>query len=154
MSPFELRIAKDYLTPTGLPVRVVAMSDTVIMLQSLFSDSRLVVPTSYPLEFLKEEAALPLRAYPYAKRSIRKSQSALPPKSLAPIIDAMLLAGGKTMRGIVREVRRRASASCHGKDLKANVRARLYWLRRKGFRVEGYGQARLKVAPAGSVPVA
>ncbi len=44
----------------------------------------------------------------------------------------MLLAGGKTMRGIVRELRCKASASCRGKDLKANVRARIYWLRKRG----------------------
>ena len=53
-------------------------------------------------------------------------------KPIAPLIDAMLLAGGHTMRGIVRELRRKASAACRGKDLKANIRARLYWLRRKG----------------------
>lgn len=34
------------------------------------------------------------------------------------------------MRGIVRELQRKASAACHGRDLRANVRARLYWLRR------------------------
>ena len=50
------------------------------------------------------------------------------------------------MRGILRELRRKASVSCHGKDLKANVRARMYWLRRKGYRVDVDGQARLKVA--------
>ncbi len=44
----------------------------------------------------------------------------------------MLLASGHTMRGIVRELKRRASAACRGKDLKANVRARLYWFKRKG----------------------
>ncbi len=45
-------------------------------------------------------------------------------------------AGGKTMRGILRELRRKASVACRGKDLQANVRARLYWLRRKGYAID------------------
>ena len=46
------------------------------------------------------------------------------------------------MRGIVREPKRRASAACRGKDLKANVRARMYWLRRKGYpiKVDEFGR--------------
>ena len=28
------------------------------------------------------------------------------------------------------------SAACHGRDLRANVRARLYWLRKRGHQVE------------------
>jgi hypothetical protein len=66
------------------------------------------------------------------------------PKPLAPIIDALLLAGGKTMRGIVREVRRKASRGCKGKELQANVRARLYWLKSKGFTVDTDELGRLK----------
>ncbi|MBI4376145.1 MAG: hypothetical protein HY549_06805 [Elusimicrobia bacterium] len=69
----------------------------------------------------------------------------MPLKPLAPLIDAMLLAGGKTMRGIVREVRRKASAACEGKDLNANVRARMYWFRRKGRSAHRDAQGRLQV---------
>ena len=36
------------------------------------------------------------------------------------------------MRGILRELRRKASAACRGKDLKANVRARIDWLKKRG----------------------
>ena len=59
----------------------------------------------------------------------------------------MLLAGGKTMRGMVRELKRKASAVCQGKDLKANVRARICWLRRKGFEVVADGARRLAAGP-------
>ena len=58
------------------------------------------------------------------------------PKLLAPIIDVLLMTGGMTMLGVVRELRRKASASCRGKDLQANVRARLYWFKRKGCTVD------------------
>lgn len=66
------------------------------------------------------------------------------PKPLAPLIDAMLLAGNKTMRGILRELRRKASAACRGRDLEANVRARLYWVRQKGRTVCRDSQGRLQ----------
>jgi hypothetical protein len=57
----------------------------------------------------------------------------------------MLLAGGHTMRGILREFRRKASAACHGKDLQANVCARLYWLKRKGYTIDTDELGRLSV---------
>ena len=45
------------------------------------------------------------------------------------------------MRGIVRELQRKASAACRGKDLQANVRARIYWLKRRGCRAGIKGRA-------------
>lgn len=75
---------------------------------------------------------------------------AQPNKPLAPIIDAMLLAGGHTMRGIVRELRRKASSACQGRDLKANVRARLYWFKRRGYGVERDSRGCLKVLQSAS----
>jgi hypothetical protein len=57
----------------------------------------------------------------------------------------MLLVGNMTMRGIVRELQRKASAVCHGRDLPANVRARLYWLRRRGRLAARDAQGRIHV---------
>lgn len=56
-----------------------------------------------------------------------------PPKPLALLVDAMLLPDNTTMRGILRELQRKASAACRGKDLRANIRARIYWLKNKGI---------------------
>ena len=39
------------------------------------------------------------------------------------------------MLGIVRMLKRKASASCRGKDLRP-MSARLYWLKRKGYTVD------------------
>lgn len=75
-----------------------------------------------------------MRPAPYSVRSEKVKGLPAPNKPLALIIDAMLLAGNKTMRGILRELRRKACASCHGNDLKANGPARLYWFCRKGFK--------------------
>lgn len=146
MSTSEPRIARDYLTPTGLPVRVAAATGAAIMLQSLSSDNRFAVPLSYPLAPLNGESNWALRVRPYTKRSEKESRTASSPlKPLAPLIDAMLLAGGMTMRGILRELRRKASAACRDKNLHANVRARLYWLRQKGGSVHWDASGRIQV---------
>ena len=130
-------IGRTYLTSSGLPVRVARLGDGLIVLQSLASDNRFVAPASYPLEPMKlKNSAFAVNPDPYQARGPRLRKEPSPQKPLAPIIDGMLLAGGKTMRGMVREVRRKASASCRGKDLQANVRARIYWLRRRGYTID------------------
>lgn len=133
-------VGKRYLTATGAPVQVLEVHEGIMTLQGLASDNRLRVPVDYPLrQFDPKQAVGTMRPRPYTPRS--KSVAALgspaAAKPLAPLIDAMLLAGGHTMRGIVRELRRKASAACRGKDLKANVRARLYWLKRRGHVLNG-----------------
>jgi len=122
-----------YLTPTRLPVEVLEVHAGDVVVQSLASDNRFSVPASYPLQlFNGEGSAFELRPTPY-RPFVRPLRGRSEPKCLAPIIDALLLEGGLTMRGLVREVRRRASAACRGKDVRANIRARMYWLRKKGM---------------------
>ena len=146
------KIGGRYLTATGIPVEIFAVCDGAVVLQSLASDNRFSIPAGYPLELLRGESAFTLRANLYVPRAVRIRQAYTPVavKQLAPIIDAMLLAGGKTMRGILRELRRKASASCKGKDLAANVRARLHWFKRKGYRVQGNQSGPRAVAPVTS----
>lgn len=68
---------------------------------------------------------------------------------VAPVGCPLLLANEHSMRGIVRELKRKASAACRGKDLKANVRARMYWFRRRGCTINSaeLGLGRLKRHP-------
>ncbi|OIO06959.1 MAG: hypothetical protein AUJ52_11140 [Elusimicrobia bacterium CG1_02_63_36] len=135
MSAREPQSGNDYLTPSGLPVRVAGIGQGDMVLQSLASDNLMRVPISYPLERLRSQRAVAaLRPRPYRPRGPKLRKGAGIPKPLAPIIDAMLLAGDMTMRGILRELRRRASTECRGRDLEANVRARRYWLRKRGHR--------------------
>lgn len=139
-------VGQDRLTCSGLPVRIAQASQDAVMLQSLASDNLILVPSGYPLARLRaERAATTARARPYQPRGPRFKKGRGDPKPLAPLIDAMLLAGGMTMRGILRELRRKASAECRGRDLEANVRARLYWFRKKGRRVIRASQGRLQV---------
>jgi len=101
-----------------------------MVLQSLQTDNRFFVPATYPLKPLKERASsFELRPAPY-KESTRSTPEERK-RPLAPIIDALLMEGGRTMKGLIREVKRRASAACRGKDVAANIRARMYWLRKR-----------------------
>ena len=130
------KVGSRYLTVTGAPVQVREIHDQVMVLQSLASDNRFHVPTVYFLRpFDQGKAAWEMRPSPYSARSKKVKGQAAPNKPLAPIIDALLLKGGISMVGIVRAVRRKASSSCRGKDVKANVRARLYWFKRRGCEV-------------------
>lgn len=148
MSSRELRIGAEYVTVSGLPVRVIAVNDGQIELQSLSSDSRFHVPADYPLgPMIGPNLAVARRSYPN-KVCVPAAGAPARNKPIAPLIDAMLLAGGKTMRGILRELRRKASAACRGRDLKANVRARLYWIRKRGYRIQKNSQGHLQVCPS------
>ena len=142
----RLRVGERYLTVSRLPVQVAAVSATAILLQSLVSDNRILVPFGYPLARFNEEApAFEMRSAPYSRRpkgAVIPVQMK-PMKQLAPLIDAMLLRGGKTMTGILRELRRKASAACRGKDLKANIRARMHWFRRRGYMIDSDALERL-----------
>lgn len=108
------------------------------------------VPPPGPIEYIPSFRVAPLFAIaliangervlrdpaaPVPQADSRPVQPPQAPKALAPLIDAMLLAGNMTMRGIVREIQRKASSACHGRDLCANVRARVYWLRKRGLEI-------------------
>jgi len=132
----SLKVGNQYLTISGLPVEVLEIGGDLVQLQSLASDNRLSVPKGYPLRPLSRgEPAFEMRDSPYKPRLAGFRRVLADPQPLAPIIDALLLEGGRTMKGLVREVKRRASAVCCGKDVAANVRARICWFRKKGYRV-------------------
>lgn len=142
-----LKIGENYLTSTGLPVRLIRAEGAAVVLQNLATADIIVLPASYPLEpFIEGEATLPVRVMPCEGPGSR-TPVAQARKLLAPIIDALLLKGGISMLGVVRAVKRRASASCRGKDVKANVRARIYWLKRRGFTIDTDEIGRLKATP-------
>lgn len=65
--------------------------------------------------------------------------------SLAAIIDPMLLAGGKTVKEIAAELAKKAAEAAKGKDLAANVRARMVSYTRKGWRVVKDDKKRVRV---------
>ncbi len=142
------KIGKNYLTISGLPVRVTGLNSDIIILQSLDSVNRFTVPLNYPLGSIDDQKLQLLnKSWPDEVKSSNGQEQNHQPEPLAPIIDALLLAGGKSMRGLVREIKRKASSACKGKDVWANVRARIYWLRKKGFRAEKNERDQIQIVP-------
>lgn len=130
--PNKLQVGERYATTTGLPVLLVGIEPGFLLLQSLVTDNHIAVPVGYPLEApAGTVAAFSARSRPYSP-FVRPRRGRLEPKPLAATIDALLQEGGRSMKGLEREVRRRASAASRGKDVRANIRARIYWMRRRG----------------------
>jgi hypothetical protein len=132
--PRVLTVGASYLTPTGNPVQLLDLQGDVVLVQSLRTDNRFLMPVTYPLRPMEEKpSGLELRPTPY-KEATRPTLGERK-RPLAPIIDALLSEGKLTIRGIAREVQRQASSACSGKNVRANIRARIYWLQRRGMRL-------------------
>lgn len=139
-----LKVGQCYLTPTGVAAQLVGTADGYLVLRSLATDTRFVLPAASPLK-PADANGVDARFRPISPSPSEQQAPSRREQPLAPIIDAMLLAGNMTMRGIVREIQRKASAACQGRDLRANVRARLYWLKRRGHSANLDAQGRLCV---------
>ena len=70
------------------------------------------------------------------------------PGSLAALIDPLLLAGGMTVKEIAAELAGKAAEAAKGKDLAANVRARMVSYTRKGWQVVKDDEKRVKLVQA------
>ena len=111
MPSLDPKAGNRYLTVTGAPVQVLEVREEIMVLQGLASDNRFVVPVGYPLDAPGGKAtAFLARSSPYSP-FVRSRRGRPEPKPLAATIDALLLEGGRSMKGLVREVRRRASAA-------------------------------------------
>lgn len=137
MASRRLGIGDVCATASGLSVRIEAVRAGALIVTSLASSNRYAIPEAYPLKRVRRGDPAPGGAAP----------TRLPGSPLSAVIDALLLGGELTMRGILREAKRKASAACRGKDLPANVRARVYWLRAKGYRIEKGPNGHLKAHP-------
>lgn len=84
-------------------------------------------------------------------KSVESKQKVAVPKraegngSLASLIDPLLLAGGMTVKEIAGELAKKAADAAKGKDLAANVRARMVSYTRKGWQVIKDDEKRVKL---------
>ncbi len=103
-----------------------------------------------------EEADMAKKKAPAKKQAAKPKASgekgpAKPKKeghSLAAIIDPLLFEGTHTVKEIAAELGRKAGEAAKGKDLEANVRARLFTYRKKGYAVEKDAEKRVKIVQA------
>lgn len=80
-----------------------------------------------------------------SKRKTPGTKSAEGNGSLSALIDPMLFSGDKTVKEIAAELAKKGGEAAKGKDLAANVRARMVSYTRKGWRVEKDDQKRVMV---------
>ena len=80
-----------------------------------------------------------------SKRKVAGAKSAEGNGSLAAVIDPMLFAGDKTVKEIAAELAKKGGEAAKGKDLAANVRARMVSYTRKGWQVKKDDQKRVMV---------
>lgn len=74
-----------------------------------------------------------------------KAKAAGKEGSLAAIIDPMLAAGQHTVKEIAAELAKKGGEVAKGRDLEANVRARMVAYKRRGWQVERDEQKRVRV---------
>ena len=83
-----------------------------------------------------------------AKAETAKPQGAKQTGSLAAIIDPYLTGGGHTVAEIAAELAKKAGDAAKDRDLAANVRARCWSFKKKGWQVIKDDKKRVKVVQA------
>lgn len=141
-------VGKKYLSKKGTPVVIVRFKDDKVVLKIAGSDNEIDVAKNYELKPYKAaQVSKDARALAHTnsrgngKKPGRKSKDG----SVASFIDPLLFSGGKTVKEIADLVTKQAAELSKGKDMQANVRARLFGFRRKGFLIEKDGKKRIKV---------
>ena len=140
MNASQAEVGKKYLTRTGIPATVISTKDGKTSLKLATTGSIIRVNGDYELK--------PING-PKPSHTPKSNEKAAPigisgaqkPTSLAAIIDPMVLAGGYTVKEIAAELGKQAGEDAKGKDLEANVRARLVSYKRKGWQVLKNGKA-------------
>lgn len=136
MNAIETKVGQKYLSPKGTPVTVIAHRGDKVILKVSGSDNEVPVAKTYALKPYKAaEVSRDARAFERAngdpKKGGRKKEG-----SVATLIDPLLFAGGKTTQEIAALVTKQAGALAKGRDINANVRARMVTYSRKGWKIE------------------
>jgi len=148
MTANKAEVGKKYLTKTGIPVTVFSAKGNKMVLKVETTGNKTEVDGSYELRPYEEskmskDAQLLIKAKGKSKNGASKGKSR--EGSLAAIIDPLLFAGEHTVKEIAAELAKKAGTAAKGKDLEANVRARLYSFRKKGASIQKDAQKRLRI---------
>lgn len=136
---------KKYITKSGIPVTVLNTEGKMVLLKIETTGNTTEVAKDYELlpydeSKLDRMAKILMGTNGKGAKGPKKKT-----ESLAAIIDPMLFAGGYTIREIAAELAKKAGDLAKGKDIEANVRARMVSFRRKGWPVQKDAQKRVRV---------
>ena len=147
MKASEAKIGHKYLTRTGAMATMSGEKDGKIVM-TLASGITFRCGPDYELKPIDGKAHKP-NAGQKAKVVVELEQKTAvkTPRvvALASIIDPLLVSGEHTVSDIAVEVRNKAGDAVNGKDVEANVRARMVTYTRRGWRVVKDAEKRVKV---------
>lgn len=130
MNAIDAKVGQKYLSKKGTPVTVVAHNGDKVVLKIAGSKNEVDFAKNYELKPYRDaevnkEAKILIRANGGGRH---KGGRKLNKESLSVTIDPMLFAGGKTVKEIAEQVIKQAADLAKGKDVEANVRARMFLL--------------------------
>ena len=144
MNAVKAKIGEKYLSKKGTPVTVIKHKGDKVILKITGSDNEIPVAKNYDLRpYNKFQVSKDARILDQTKgpKGGRKPRG----ESVAAIIDPLLFSGGKSVKEIAELVTRKAGDLAKGKDMEANVRARMVTCTRKGWKVEKNDQKHVKI---------
>ena len=149
MKASEAKAGVKYLSKTGIPVTVTGSKNGKFLIKLETNGTTVAVNAEYELTPLakpavSKEANLPAKDKGKTKLEVKTVAPAA--KSLSALIDPMLLSGGHTVKEIAAELLKKAGEMAKGKNLEANVRARMVSYTRKGWQVVKDDKKRVKVS--------
>jgi len=145
MKASEAKIGHKYLTRTGATATMSGKKDGKIVM-TLASGITFRCGPDYELKSIDGKAHKAKTVVtPEHKPAVTLTIVQPRVVSLASIIDPLLMSGGHTVSDIAVEVRDKAGDAVQGKDVEANVRARMVTYTRRGWRVVKDADKRVKV---------
>jgi hypothetical protein len=147
MNAIDAKVGQKYLSKKGTPVTVVGHKGEKVTLKISGSENEIDVAKNYELKPYRDtevnkEAKILIRANGGGRGKGGRKPSK---ESLSATIDPMLFAGGKTVKEIAELAIKNAPDLAKGKDVEANVRARMVSFSRKGWKIEKNDKKHVRV---------
>jgi hypothetical protein len=144
MNAIDAKVGQKYLSKKGTPVTVVGNKGDKVVLKIGGSENDIEVAKTYELKSYKE-SELSKETKTLLRAGLPKGFGKHKGLSLSAVIDPMLFAGGKTAKEIAALTIKQAPDLTKGKDVEANVRARMVSFSRKGWKIEKNDKKHIRV---------
>ncbi len=144
MNAIDAKVGQKYLSKKGTPVTVVGHKGDKVVLKIGGSENDIEVAKTYELKSYKE-SEVSKEAKTLIRAGHPKGSGKPKGPSLSAVIDPMLFAGGKTAKEIAALAIKQAPDLAKGKDVEANVRARMVSFSRKGWKIEKNDKKHVRV---------
>ena len=134
MNAIDAKVGQKYLSKKGTPITVVGHKGDKVVLKIGVSENDIEVAKTYELKPYKESEVS--KEANLIRAGLPKGSGKPKGPSLSTVIDPILFAGGKTAKEIAALAIKQAPDLAKGKDVEANVRARMVSFSRKGWKIE------------------